>query len=104
MRVEIHKISEYGFYKKGADAGFETTLWMLNSLKNWINSRNRVEDASTFEEKNSVNKAYCQVCFNDINGYGIALWNSVPSTEKGVAFINMNDMPGKVKAGEQNRL
>jgi hypothetical protein len=102
MRIEIYRITKCGFYKKGdPEAKFAAALEMLSALQKWVNGRQRVEDTSTFESVDAVKKVYCKTCFGNRHGYGIALWNSVPSTEKGVAYIRMNDKPGKVKAGEQ---
>ncbi len=69
----------------------------------WIRGRTNVADTATFtQSKRTTTQVYCTNTVEDGNGnVGVTLWNRIPDTEEGVAYITVDSTVGNVVADAQ---
>jgi hypothetical protein len=100
MKIELHKITECGFYERGSSAPLYGHIgeWLL-AFSQWVHGCSNI--VGTKLSDNHV--LYCAGCVPTVSGFGLKLWIGSPSTDKGVAYISMRDAPdGMIAASEQD--
>lgn len=103
MKVELHQISRCGFYERGGNQSplFGQLASWQQQLINWVQGRSNVALTTTFQGQDAqAPEVYCAGAIQSRDGFGLILWHGTPGTENGVAYINMNDLPGAVNVRE----
>lgn len=69
----------------------------------WVRDRRNVADTATFtQSKRTTTQVYCTNTVEDgEDNFGVTLWNRIPDTEEGVAYITVNSAVGNVVADAQ---
>jgi hypothetical protein len=104
LRIEVHRITSCGFYRRGSFAScFGGLNSFLDELETWIQTRSNVAATATFTDPENIPERVLCSCFVRLSGQGVgmALWYCSPSTEQGVAYIPMDEKPGEIEAAEQ---
>ncbi|RTY33549.1 hypothetical protein EKD00_09270 [Chlorobium phaeovibrioides] len=99
MKIELHKITECGFYERGVSVPLygQISEW-LPAFSRWVHGRASIVGTKLSDEQ----EVYCAGCVPSASGAGLKLWNGNPSTDSGVAYISMGESPdGMVSASEQ---
>lgn len=102
MKIEVHRITRCGFYQRGSKNPLFGALpeWH-GEFNKWVQGRSSVSLTSTFQAQDLTSPTvFCAGSTSTSDGLGLILWHGVPSTEKGVAYIQENDQPGKVNVQE----
>ncbi len=105
MDIRLYTLDKCGFYKRGVkipEFGAITEWW--DEFVQWIGGVRNVAETATFEQsRRMTTQVYCVDTTSDGHGnYGVTLWNRIPSTEEGVAFIDIASTVGNVVADAQD--
>lgn len=102
MKIELHQITQCGFYERGKPAAplFGQLKSWHHDFHRWIMARASVNSTSTFDSEAGVANVVRAGTIQTHNGLGLILWHGVHSTENGITFISMNATPGQVTASE----
>jgi hypothetical protein len=104
LDIRLYSLDKCGYYKRGAtepEYGDIVDWWM--EFTQWIRDRTNVADTATFtQSKRTTTQVYCTNTVEDDDGnFGVTLWNRIPDTEEGVAYITVDSTVGNVEANAQ---